>query len=125
MKKTLLFLAMSIGLLFACDKESSTEADQEELIKLQAQIKTLADESVCGTSFKLNYKPMGSKACGGPSSYIAYSSSIDTAKLILLINRYTDSERKYNQKYSISSTCDITSKPSTVTCENGKPKMNF
>ena len=100
------------------DIPGSQEDEQQELAILKAEIENLASTSVCGNTFECNYIALGSKPCGGPRSYLVYSTSIDTNKLETLVEKYNKKETAFNTKWGISSDCALTSPPSSLKCEN-------
>lgn len=62
--------------------------------------------------------PMGTKACGGPTSYLVtsrlhrYLDEIEE-----LSSKVTDKEKEYNDRYRVGSDCSIMSPP-IVECRN-------
>ena len=113
--------------IIGCSKETSKNKDEQQLEQLYTKIKTLAESSICGTTtnYELKFIGIGSKACGGPTRYLAYSSSINVEEFEHFVKRYTALQSNYNKKWGIVSTCDITPLPKAVTCENGKPKLIY
>lgn len=116
------FLAIS-----GCDKEKSKSKDEQELEQLYLKIKALAESSTCGstTNYELKFIAIGSKACGGPTGYLGYSTSIDTKEFEDLVDKYTDLQNNYNKRWNIMSTCEALLPPSSVKCENGKPVLVY
>ena len=68
---------------------------------------------------------MGTKACGGPSLYIAYSLNINTTSFLKKVEEYTVYEDNFNKKWSIFSDCSITPRPLGVECRNGKAYLYY
>ncbi|MDO9274154.1 MAG: hypothetical protein Q7T92_01230 [Lutibacter sp.] len=116
--KTIVLLAI----VFGCTNhtESSQEEDLAELTALQEEIELLVDSGVCSESSGCNYIPFGSKACGGPKVYLAYSTSINVELLQQKVATYNALENDYNQKWSVSSDCSVPIPPVNVTCIAGK-----
>ena len=94
------------------------EDDEQELALLKAEIEDLANTSVCGDTFECKFIALGSKPCGGPWSYLVYSTSIDTEKLENMVEGYNRKEAIYNTEWGIASDCAIENPPTSVTCEN-------
>jgi len=122
MKKTLLIL-FTIGLLFTvfqCEDDSKLTQEQErqELVTLKQTIEDLASQSVCNENTECKFIAFGSKPCGGPWSYLIYSTSIDENKLETLVEQYNLKELAFNNRYPIYSDCSYVSPPSSVKCEN-------
>ena len=57
------------------------ETEEQELALLKNEIEDLANASVCDDAFECKFIAFGSKPCGGPWSYLVYSTSIDTEEL--------------------------------------------
>lgn len=96
MNKSNLFLYCLIFciafLISGCDKENTQNKEQQELEQLFAKIKGIAESSNCGgsTNYELKFKAIGSKACGGPTGYIGYSTSINISEFEDLVDKYTN-----------------------------------
>lgn len=106
---------------FQCEDDDTAlnqEEEQTELYILKTEIETLVNTSICSDSVSCKFIAFGSKPCGGPWSYLIYSTSIDTNKLENLVKEYNQNEKDFNTKWSISSDCAFTSPPTGVECEN-------
>lgn len=101
------------------------EKDHQNLISLFNDIERLAYSVTCSNSTDWTFTNYGSKACGGPQGYIAYSNQIDTVEFLQKINDYTEKERLYNIKWGIISTCDIPKVPISVECNNSFPVLKY
>ncbi|MBD0831388.1 hypothetical protein [Aestuariibaculum sediminum] len=103
-----------------CDDDmvTSQEEDQKELTELRNKIETLVSSSVCNENTTCKYIAFGSKACGGPKSYLVYASSIDIEALEALVKTYNQMEDNYNSKWGIISDCMLVTPPKSVACEN-------
>ncbi|MNK04698.1 hypothetical protein D3C87_225710 [compost metagenome] len=122
------FIIIGLFLFNSCSKEKQQNNEQQELELLFTKIKTLAESSTCGgstTNHELKSISYGSKACGGPNGYLAYSTSINTVEFEKLIAEHAELEKAYNKKWGIASTCNITPTPVTTICDNGKPKLVY
>lgn len=109
----------------SCDKEKNQDKDQQELAQLFNQIKGIAESSTCGQNQELKYIAIGSKACGGPTAYLGYSSSINVSEFENMVAKYAELQQDYNKKWNIMSDCMALTPPKSVTCENGKPKLIY
>jgi hypothetical protein len=118
------FILMSLCLvLFStqCEEDIiplTQEREAEELSILKQSIEDLASQSVCNESTECAYIAFGSKPCGGPWSYLVYSTSINTEELLSLVEDYNQKEALYNTTWGISSDCTIVNPPTSVKCEN-------
>jgi hypothetical protein len=121
--KTLISKLTILGfvLFMACTKEATlTPADEDkQLTQLAKDIEEFAKNKACTGGDNCRAMAMGSKACGGPTSYIIYSSSKTDEKLLSeKVKQYTDLEKEINIKYNRVSDCRFLLPP-TVDCLNG------
>lgn len=122
----LICLSLFVFAITSCDKDKSKNQDEQELEQLFTKIKTLAESSSCDNeTYQLKFTAIGSKACGGPTGYIAYSTSINVSEFESLVAKYTSLQADYNRKWNIMSTCEALLPPSSVQCENGKPVLIY
>ncbi|TVZ56320.1 hypothetical protein OD91_1604 [Lutibacter sp. Hel_I_33_5] len=101
------------------------EKEHQNLMNLFAEIQDIANSLSCKDALEWLFTAYGSKACGGPQGYIAYSKKIDTVNFLNKVAIYTEGEKEYNIKWDINSTCDITPQPTGVKCENDYPTLLF
>lgn len=94
------------------------EDELQELIDLKTEIENFASTPICDDTFECKFIALGSKPCGGPWSYLVYSTSIDTNRLESLVEGYNQKESIYNTKWNIASDCALVNPPTSVTCEN-------
>lgn len=127
MKRLLPILLMAIPFLFACERsESKLKAvDRQELEDLMKEIHALANSETCTNPEEWSFTAVGSKACGGPQTYIAYPNSIDTVKFLALVKEYTAAEDRYNKKHEITSDCMFVMPPDGVQCQDGKAVLIY
>ncbi len=86
------------------------------LQQLQAEI----GEAACDTSAQCKTIAVGHKACGGPESYLAYSTkTANGAKLAKLAEDYAAERRKQDTKSGRMSTCSMAMDPG-ATCTAGR-----
>lgn len=111
-----------LAIVFGCtnNTESSQEEDLAELAALQGEIELLIDSGVCSENSDCKYIAFGSKACGGPKTFLVYSTSIDVDLLQQKVETYNALENSFNQKWGITSDCSVVSPPTSVGCVNGK-----
>ncbi len=79
----------------------------------------------CINSANWSFIDYGSKACGGPIGYIAYSNKINTSDFLNKISVHKSLQNTYNSKYEVISTCDIPPAPSKVSCVNGEAVLIY
>ena len=113
-----LLLLLSSCQLINEERETQEITDLEELYN---KIVSISESKSCTNSSQWKFTAIGSKACGGPSGYIAYSSEINESEFLDLVAQYTKLQKEYNTKNNIGSDCSLVASPSSITCENGKP----
>lgn len=121
--KNLLFAFSSFLVLFtSCnsnnDDTPTYEAELSELMSMQAAIESLINTSICDDTYECKYIAFGNKPCGGPMSYLIYSTSIDVEKLESMVENFNMQHTLFNQKWSIVSDCALVTPPTSVNCEN-------
>lgn len=109
----------------SCKKEDKQNKEREELEQLYNQIKDIAESSTCGQNQELKHIAVGAKACGGPTAYLGYSSSINLSEFENMVAKYNQLQQNYNKKWNVISDCMALAPPKSVTCENGKPKLIY
>ncbi|MEP1487814.1 MAG: hypothetical protein ABJK28_05265 [Algibacter sp.] len=118
----LIFIVCLSLVAFQCDEDDITPLTQEEeqtaLNILKSEIENLADTSICNDTTECQFIGLGSKPCGGPWSYLIYSTSIDTEKLESLVDTYNQKEKDFNTTWGIASDCALANPPTSVQCEN-------
>lgn len=127
MKTTLSVLTLGIIFIvftaFQCDQkegESGCDITMSQLEKLNERIQNLVDTSVCHDDAECRYIAYGSKPCGGPWSYLLYSTSIDTLQLTTLVEEYNALETRVNQECERISDCMAVIPPQRLECRDGK-----
>lgn len=103
------------------DHATITDAEAKELSNIYKQIIDLANSEKCdGNLSTWKVIGIGSKPCGGPTGYIAYSPKIDAQSLINLVELYNEKGRDLNKKYNLKSDCMLVEPPMGLSCSNGK-----
>ncbi len=120
-----LLLTLSLGL--SCNKSdnSTQEKEAENLNQLFAEIKSMATSENCEDAADWTFTSYGSKACGGPVGFMAYSKNIDTESFLSKIEEHRTAQDEFNQKWGITSDCSIPAQPNGVACENGKAVLVY
>lgn len=101
------------------------EIEAKKLAYMLDEIRTIANSIACENADDWKITPIGSKACGGPQSYLAYSNKINEIDFLAKVEAYRVAEENYNKTWGIVSTCDLTAMPSSVICVNGKPEFVY
>jgi hypothetical protein len=108
-------------LFSACSKETVlTPADEDQqLARLGKDIEEFTKNKACSAGNNCKAMAMGSKPCGGPTSYIIYSlSNTDEKQLSEKVKKYSDLQKALNLKYNRISDCSLVVSP-TVYCLSG------
>ncbi|GAA3631625.1 hypothetical protein [Flavivirga jejuensis] len=101
------------------DNDTPTyESELSELSLLKAEIETLASTSVCNETSECKFIALGSKPCGGPWTYLTYTTSINVEQLQAIVKEYNQKEAVFNTKWDIPSDCALTLQPTSINCEN-------
>ncbi|MFY0688285.1 MAG: hypothetical protein JXQ90_14020 [Cyclobacteriaceae bacterium] len=121
--------------LFACEEaptelseitdNSSLEEDDQLLSQLYNEIFDLASKYDCSDPSDWSYTPIGSKACGGPFGYIAYSNQLNEQEFLNLVIHYTKQQEIYNTKWGIGSDCSLITQPTGIECVDGVAKLIY
>lgn len=106
-------------------ENSSIEEDQELLDNLYEEILVFTNQEHCTDASEWNYTELGSKACGGPVKFIAYSNKIDTAYFLNLVKHYNEQQHNFNIKWGIFSDCSIPAEPNGINCVNNQPVFYY
>lgn len=104
--------------------ESSQKYDEAQLDKLKASIESMAAKEKCTNSADWTFSPLGTKACGGPVSYIAYPKK-NEATILPKIEEYAAKMSEFNKKYNITSDCMMATEPTGVKCQSEKAVLIY
>src|SRR5690606_3729960 len=110
-----------------CQKSQSTSRaiDEESLADLRKKIMEQVDTAICTDPSAWSFTALGSKACGGPQTYIAYPHSIDTEAFLQLVKKYNEAERAFNEKHGVISDCMMILPPDGIKCVDEKPVLVY
>jgi hypothetical protein len=76
------------------------------------RIHALVGKAECTSDSQCQVLPIGAKACGGPASYLAFSTaSSDAAELRALAERYHGEQQASNQRSGMISNCRVVPTP--------------
>jgi hypothetical protein len=116
-----------MGICFSCsDSEGVTQEQEAQILnQMFSEIENLASNVNCNNSSQWAFTNYGSKACGGPIGFIAYSTNIDIDSFLEKIEEHRTAQKEFNEKWGIISDCSIPSQPSGIICENGKPVFEY
>lgn len=128
MKTTTLLSILLLFFLVGCESDSiglTQEQEQLALNQKRAEIENLANSVVCEDPSGWVFTGIGGKACGGPTGYIAYSTSINVDEFLKKVEEFTLAEDSFNKKWNIRSDCSVPPQPVGINCENGAAVLVF
>lgn len=116
-----------LGIFLSCNDDTELTQGQEahNLNQLFSEIERLANSENCRDSAEWTFTSYGSKACGGPVGFIAYSTNIDIELFLEKIEEHRTAQQKFNEKWGIISDCSTPSLPSGIVCKNGNPVFEY
>ncbi|MBH0058045.1 hypothetical protein I6F65_13855 [Pseudoalteromonas sp. SWXJZ94C] len=106
------------------EKTNLKNVSLNDIKTTKSELNTLITDTQCDTNTQCKVSPVGSRACGGPSSYIVYSTKTTTEKEVsALSKKITMLESNYNEQKGMMSTCQHLTAPSTQCVENKCVKL--
>lgn len=126
--KKLFFIFMSFLFLVNCSNDDIDTSRMEEQQILDEKFMEIIEQAMnndCDNDENWSFIAIGNKACGGPSSFIIYSTMINTVEFLNKVNKYTQAEANFNEKWEIISDCSTPRIPIGVSCVNGRPELVY
>ncbi|MGX1024025.1 hypothetical protein [Psychroflexus sp. MBR-150] len=120
----LIFFSLSLFFFSACsntDDELTKNQEAKLLDEMFSEIENLALSQECDDPTEWRITSYGSKACGGPIGYLAYSINIDTVSFLNKIEKHRIAQQAFNEKWDIISDCSVPIQPESVICVDSKP----
>ncbi|MBL4887107.1 MAG: hypothetical protein JKZ03_01310 [Flavobacteriaceae bacterium] len=117
-----------LAFIAACDTDDDSSSQEQERLNLEemlSEINEIAESVPCENPYDWTFTAIGSKACGGPIGYLAYSLNIDTVSFLNTVEAYSIALDDFNKKWNIVSDCSVPPIPIDVACENGKAVLVF
>lgn len=131
MKNSVLIALLVLTSITSCssDDNLSDDLSQEEqaqnLSEIFLEIENLSLSVVCENSADWTFTSYGTRPCGGPAGFIAYSLNIDVNLFLELIEEHREKQQEFNEKWEIVGICIVPQQPTGVICENGSPVFEF
>jgi hypothetical protein len=116
----------SLLLLIACAGAQAPPmtAGPEATARLWQQIQSANADTACDGDSQCHSLGVGSRACGGPERYLAWSSKhSDGAALQALAQQHSAARRADDARAGMMSTCSVVSDPGAV-CRAGRCVLN-
>lgn len=119
-----LSILILLPLMMGCveDETILPAGDPEELMN---EITALAESVNCVDSENWAFTAFGSKPCGGPMGFLAYSTDIDTEYFLAIVETHRKAQEAANKKSGAYSDCSVPTKPTGIKCSNGKPVLVY
>lgn len=96
----------------AATPPSGAAMSADPTVELHREILRLVGTASCRSDDQCRVLPLGSKPCGGPESYLAWSTEgTDARALESLAARYAQARRARNQRLGLVSDCAIVPEP--------------
>jgi hypothetical protein len=112
-------LAIFISCLAVCAASTASPGASKTLAELHA----LGRHLDCNTDQQCRTVPVGAKSCGGPESYMAYSTAgVSADKAQALAERYRKERVAENQASGLASDCRYLMDPG-ATCRAGRCQL--
>jgi hypothetical protein len=107
------------------DPQMQEQPTRENIQKAHQQLKTLTADSQCDNSAQCKVVAVGSRACGGPSSYLVYSNKTANEQAVeQLSKKITSLESQFNAENSMVSICQHLMAPGAQCVENKCVKLD-
>lgn len=96
----------------ARDSASDTANARDHVARLEADARALANATGCASSGGCRTAPVGSRACGGPRTYLVYcAATTDSVALFRKLGELKVAEEKANAASGMASTCEFRMPP--------------
>ncbi len=104
--------------------DAAKEVSLDDIKTAKNKLNNLIADKQCSTSSQCKVNAVGSRACGGPSDYIVYSTqSASQEQVSALSDTITQLESTYNAQTGMMSICQHLTAPSTQCVENKCVKL--
>ncbi|WP_439475599.1 hypothetical protein [Algoriphagus formosus] len=115
-----LVLLLFLSSCFAFESEQKVDFSAE-MDELYEEIQNLSSSQTCSDPDEWSFVALGSKPCGGPWEYIAYSKQINVPEFLAKVKHYNELQEQDNIQNNRFSDCMYVSPPKSVICQNGEP----
>lgn len=127
----LLRLASIVSILIATaacandpDGRKAPTPETANSAKLWQQIQAEVGDAACDAPQQCRSVAVGAKACGGPDSYLAWSTQRSDAKrLQALVDQHAQARRDENRAAGMMSNCSLVTDPG-ASCQAGRCTLN-
>lgn len=119
------FIALGIGQCSTEKEMLSQDDDRAALNKQFEELRAISESVSCTDPSTWKFTAVGNKACGGPATYMAYSTEINESTFLEKVKTYTQAEKDFNAKWGAISDCSIQNPPSGIECVDGKASLIY
>ncbi|PWT74449.1 MAG: hypothetical protein C5B46_04050 [Proteobacteria bacterium] len=106
------FAIVLSSMAFAAEAPATAGSDEEALARLRAQITELIGQPTCSNLVHCRVLALGTKPCGGPAEYLAYSSITSNRELLeAKAYEYSFLDQEVNAKRGVVGTCEVLREP--------------
>jgi hypothetical protein len=124
MRKFSLLLLLALLTCYACSAVTPASVPAPPPADLLPQIRALIGTAACTDNAQCHTLPLGARACGGPQSYLPWSSAhTDGAALRALGQRYQEQQRAHDAAAGLVSDCRFVADPGAQ-CRAGTCQLN-
>ena len=117
--KIVLFSFILLSINCTSRQSDSDSITPEQLAAKKTAIENYINSFTCSESLGCNYIAFGSKPCGGPRMYLAFSNTINLPQLQTMVTEYNEMDRLRNIQIGAISDCSVPSPPNEIGCVNG------
>lgn len=118
---------LTLSLIACCTHSTSPppahiptqQEEQDSLNKRWDAIISFAASSSCDGGSQCRFIGLGSKTCGGPLVYLVYSTSLDTVKLLSMVQTFDSMQMAFDDRWDIGSDCIVPNLPDSIRCIEG------
>lgn len=116
-----IFVLFIIFQSFQCTDSNETPApiNSEQLATKKQEIQNYISSFSCSAASGCGSIAFGSKACGGPRTYLLFSNEINRTTLEKMVKKYNEMDQAYNIQTNAISDCMAIMPPTEVQCVNG------
>ncbi|MBP2831551.1 hypothetical protein J8281_05060 [Aquimarina sp. U1-2] len=129
--KLVVALVLFFGILTGCTSDDTSvpnpkqKEQNDSLEEMLGELIKISESVNCVNADDWTFTPIGSKACGGPTGFLAYSTTIDTYDFLQKVTTYATAMNAYNIKWNIVSDCSVPATPVDVACVDGKAELVY
>src|SRR3954470_18106717 len=117
-------LGAVVALIAPLTAAAAGGGDEEALDSLHRQIVALIGEPRCENIVHCRLLALGSRPCGGPAEYFAYSSIVGHREVLeAKAYEYGFLQEELNRARGVSGTCEVLAQPK-LACVNGRCTLN-